>query len=358
MADEMTPENNTAPAEAPEPVIHTMQDDASGKPAPLIAPPPKAPPGGAPPNIPQIESHPAGQPAPPPPPMRNEGAGTTQPGGEEPAVGDGTPPEDPFAGSVSEDGGGDQKKKMILIGGGILLILLLAGGGIIAWQQGLFGSDEPAPIADPTPMNEPDPEPEPNPEPVVARQVLTGFGSTSYVAASTTEAEEIFAQLFTETQTGSDPATIQLTDSDGSSFSLDTALLAAGVDMDPDVLELLDELYYSLLVIYDSEANAPRFAFVAAAADDTDADTLLNETLDWEETMPRDTEPLLRNLGHTSDVPSDLVFAEFTRDDGRTIHYANITGPALALDYVIDGSGPYFIFATSRESMSAILDSL
>ena len=370
----MAEEHTEAPEEEqkPEPLMHTMQDDAEGRPAPLVAPPPKAQPGGA---APAPADHPLPPPPPPPPPSalgnipvasEDESAAPPSPDTESAnnlSMEDPGIQADPFAGeSADESDASAGKKRLIIIGGGVLLVLLLIGGGIFAWQTGVFSPDEtpPAPMVqpDPEPEPEPDPEPEPEPDPVLRNtEVLTAFGSTAFVAETFDDASAFFEDLLTQSQPGSEPVTVQISDANGSAYALSEALLAAGLRMDPDVTDVVDEFNYSLLVVNDTEAGAGRFGFVVAISASS-IETLKAEMLDWEETLGRDSQTLLTSLGFSEPLPEDLIFETFTRDDGRTIHYANLAGPALALDYVVDESGSYLMFATSRESMSALLEAL
>lgn len=357
----MADENPTVPPKNP--IIKTMHDDATHD--PVATPPP------APSNIPVIHPAPAPpapeahtKPSPPPHVPTTPTASPLHP--DELLAGEHDTPTnatdtDPFAAEVPASGGNSAKiQKFLRLGIGVVVLFVLIGLGFFYGQRVLkqFRPGGETPVAQvPDENNDPSAQEGDEgdaPEPSVPISIFSGIGGTTKTVESPEAAQVILASMLLSASS-EEHTSVTFVTNDGHPLPINDLFTAIGLNAPDAVREHLNEEGAGILLISDNEAGASRLAVALKISGNSSA--LLEALTAWEPTMYENVVPLYRLLSWSDAIPQ-TAFATFTRDDGITVHYANVSGPSLALDYAIDENRQVFIYATSRESMDAVIASL
>ncbi len=136
--------------------------------------------------------------------------------------------------------------------------------------------------------------------------------------------------------------------------SLQTSLLASEITSQPQLKQILLSLSAAPYVFYRESSpldTTPRFGIIIKLTPQL-VKSFTDDRVGLENTLFA-LRPLI--TGSTTPLPTLPLFADGVYD-GLPLRYANINGPAQAIDYTI--ADPYLVIATSKDGMFATLDVL
>ena len=278
----------------------------------------------------------------------------------------------------------------------MVLLVLVAGGGAAYWwffmrtpveqvvvkipEQKVIPAPQPAPVIPVQPEPEPEPQPEPEPEPIATTtapiippapiatttapvitppaQIIEPATPEAVITLDrlvTIELAKLEKALLLEKIAGENAkikegkATIRyviklVTGTEKRFLTGDETAKLLGLSVPADLVKLMSA---SELISYKSGTSF-RYGLAGAIQNKTSVQTA---ALAWEKTMLNDLAPLY--IEKTYQTPDPIVFSENTYSDFFK-RFINMPQPDVSLDWA--ASSRYFVIATSKEMIYAILD--